>query len=301
MSPGPDGLLLLDKPPGPTSHDLVAGVRRVLDGARVGHTGTLDPPASGLLPLLVGASTRLARYLPDSPKRYAGRLQLGVASTTDDAAGEVVFRHDGPMPRPESVLAAAARLTGPIAQVPPAVSAKKVDGQRLYRLARKGVAVEVAPARVEIFRFDLVPEDPGSGLYRFEADVSPGTYIRALARDLGAALGCGGGLVLALRRTGIGPWTVEAATPWDPPAPPTAAALRGAIVPPEAIPLRPPPVRLPTADASARFCAGNPVRVDTPPEATVVRVIDADGRLLGIAAWEAPFLLPRVVLPRRPA
>lgn len=300
MSPGLDGLLLIDKPPGPTSHDVVARVRRVLGVARVGHAGTLDPPASGLLPLVLGSSTRLVRYLPDSPKGYVGRLQLGVVTSTDDAHGAVLSRHDRPLPPAAVVLEAAERLRGRSHQIPPAVSAKKIEGERMYRLARRGVAVDAPAVPVDVFRFELVAEDEAAGIYRFEADVSPGTYVRALARDLGAGLGCGGGLI-ELRRTRVGPWTVAEAFALPAHADPAPAALRAAIVPPEAIPLTPPAVRLEGLDAARRFRSGNPVRLPTGPAAGTVSVLSAEGALLGIGDWAPPVLLPRVVLPPREA
>jgi tRNA pseudouridine55 synthase len=139
MSEAWDGLLPIDKPAGPTSHDLVARVRWATGAARVGHTGTLDPGATGLLLLLLGHATRLARFVPDAPKTYRGVLALGVATTSDDLSGDVVRRHQGPLPSADVIRAVAASRLGRQMQVPPAFSARHVGGTRLYRLARRGV------------------------------------------------------------------------------------------------------------------------------------------------------------------
>ena len=291
-----DGLLLVDKPSGPTSHDIVARVRRASGVRRVGHAGTLDPMASGLLPLVIGRATRLVRFLPDAPKTYRGQLRLGRSTTTDDETGDLVAQHEGALPTPEQVLAAARGLEGRQAQVPPAFSARRVAGRRLYELARKGVAVEASPTEVEVHRFELTPTDRPD-VYAFTAEVSAGTYIRALARDLGRALGCGGTLT-ALVRTLIGPLRLVDARPW-PDEGPDRGWLLEALVPLERMPLTPPPVRLAGADEARRFKSGGPARLgggDTGP-ARVVRVLGPDGMLLGIGELRNDMLHPRVVLP----
>ncbi|GAG07552.1 unnamed protein product, partial [marine sediment metagenome] len=187
-----DGLLLIDKANGPTSHDVVQSVRRLTGQRRVGHAGTLDPLATGLLPVLLGRATRLARFLPHSPKHYDGLLRLGLTSVTDDITGEALTRHTGTLPDPATVIAAAERLEGSYPQIPPTVSARKVGGKRLYRLAREGIRAEVAPRQVDVSRFEVAPIEDDPAQYEFSAEVSGGTYVRALIRDLGAALGCGG-------------------------------------------------------------------------------------------------------------
>ena len=202
-----EGLLPIDKPLGPTSHDLVARVRAGTGVRRVGHTGTLDPPATGLLLLLLGQATRLARFVPSAPKTYRGVLELGVVTTSDDLAGDVVRRHEGALPSGSEILAAAALRVGRQLQVPPAFSARHVDGQRLYRSARRGVLVEAPPSEIVIDRFHLAPTE-AEHLWTYELVVSTGTYVRAAVRDLGAALGCGAA-VASLRRTAIGPFRVE--------------------------------------------------------------------------------------------
>ena len=191
----------------------MAIVRRAFQTRRVGHAGTLDPFATGLLLILVGQATRLARYLVGLPKAYRGVLRLGRTTTTDDATGDVTGASEDWRSLDDARLRAAmASLLGERDQVPPAYSAKRVGGERAHRLARRGAAVTLAPTRVDIQRFDLV-ERSGSDA-RFEATVGSGTYLRSLARELGEVLGCGAHLV-ELRRTAVGPFRVEAATPLD--------------------------------------------------------------------------------------
>jgi tRNA pseudouridine55 synthase len=285
----------LDKPEGPTSHDLVVQVRRLSGQRRVGHAGTLDPMASGLLPLVLGRATRLVRFLPHSPKIYEGVFRLGMTTTTDDVTGDLLSRHDGALPPADVVLEAAGRFLGRISQLPPAVSARKVAGERMYRLARRGEPVKGRPAEVEVHRFDLSPgEAPGE--WRFVAEVSAGTYIRALVRDLGLEVGTGGALA-ALRRTAIGRLDVargirlsmdETATD----------RLREAILPVDEIPLVPPPVVVADAEAARRFVSGTPVEAPAgAPEEGDCRVVGSDGTLLGIGTAGAGKIRPRVVLP----
>jgi len=284
-----DGLLLVDKPCGPTSHDVVARVRTTTGQRRLGHAGTLDPPASGLLPLVLGRATRLVRFLPHSPKTYTGALRLGLTTTTDDITGEPLGHHDGRLPEFERVLAAAAGFRGESLQRPPAISARKVGGQRLYRLARRGVHVEAEPRPIEVSRFDVQPTEAAED-WRFVTEVSAGTYVRALVRDLGESLGCGATL-LELRRTAIGPLRVELAV--DPEAP--AETLRRAVVPLERLPLWPPQLRLRTPEQARGFRSGVALSVAA-TDTGVVAVTDPDGRLLGIGESSGSRLRPRVVL-----
>ena len=276
-----DGLLLIDKADGPTSHDVVQRVRRALKTRRVGHSGTLDPFATGLLLVAVGRATRLLRFLPHSPKGYEGTIRLGETSDTDDGTGQRSVS-EAPLPAAEAVIAAASEFVGPQQQLPPRVSARKVDGQRLYKLARKGVEVEVEPRSVQIDRFELSPGDEPA----FHCDVSAGTYIRSLARDLGAKLGCGG-LVEELRRTAIGPISVESAVSIDDPA------LAERLIPLADMPLEPARLTL-AAAAAARFRQGNPV--EAPDGAGLRSVLAESGELLGVGELDGPRLQPRVVL-----
>jgi tRNA pseudouridine55 synthase len=188
----------VDKPAGPTSHDVVDAVRRALGVRRVGHTGTLDPFATGVLPVCVGKATRLARFLAEGDKEYDAVVRLGYATSTDDATGEPLSEPSTPVLAGDAVERACAGLRGPIRQVPPAFSAKRVAGRRLYELAREGVRTEPAAVPVEVHALEVTRVEPGRLGLRVRC--SPGTYVRALARDLGARLGCGGHLE-ALRRT----------------------------------------------------------------------------------------------------
>jgi tRNA pseudouridine55 synthase len=208
-----DGLVVVDKPPGWTSHDVVARVRRVFGQRRVGHAGTLDPDATGVLLVGLGRATRLLRFLTVLPKTYTGEIVLGWATTTLDASGEVVGEWDMAGVTAEQVRVAATGLTGPIEQVPPMVSAVKVDGVRLHTLARKGVAVERPPRPVTVYRFVVAPTGE-PGVFRAEVECSSGTYVRVLAADLGTALG-GGAHLRNLRRTRIGSFGLSDAQPLD--------------------------------------------------------------------------------------
>jgi tRNA pseudouridine55 synthase len=207
----PDGLVVVDKAAGWTSHDVVAKLRGVLGTKKVGHSGTLDPDATGVLLIGVGSVTRLLRFLTVLPKSYTGEVVLGVETSTLDAAGEVTATHDMAGITLDQVRAAAATLTGDIMQVPPMVSAVQVGGRRLHELARKGVDVEREPRPVTVHRFDVgATDDPL--VVRVEVTCSSGTYVRSLAADLGRALG-GGAHLRNLRRTEVGSFTVEDARP----------------------------------------------------------------------------------------
>ncbi len=289
----PEGLLLVDKPEGPTSHDVVARARRLTGQRRVGHAGTLDPMASGLLPLVLGRATRLVRFLPHEPKLYHGLLRLGLATTTDDVTGEVLSRHDGATPEPARVLEAAAALVGRVSQVTPRFSARKVDGRRLYHLARERRAVALPVQEVDVRRFELSPTERGDE-WGLVAEVSAGTYIRGLCRDLGAALGTGGVLV-ALRRIGIGPLLLERAIPLPERDAPAWPGLPTALIGLDEMPLTPPPLRLTRGEDERRFASGSAVAVAAETDG-YVRVLTDSGQLLGIGEGRNGVLKPRVVL-----
>jgi len=213
------GLVIVDKPPGMTSHDVVARIRRLAGTRRVGHAGTLDPMATGVLVVGVEKATRLLGHLALSEKEYSATIRLGQATDTDDAEGQVIAETPADGIGRDAIEAAAAALTGEIQQIPPGYSAVKVAGQRAYRLARRGAAPELAARAVTVREFTVhaVHAVRGSGgLLDVDASVtcSSGTYIRALARDLGAALGVGGHLT-ALRRTRVGPYRVADAHTLD--------------------------------------------------------------------------------------
>lgn len=213
----PLGLAVVDKPAGWTSHDVVARARRLLGTRKVGHAGTLDPDATGVLLLGVGRATRLLRYLTELPKTYETDILLGVETDTLDASGETTATHDMSAVTLDEVHRAAAALTGDLEQVPPMVSAVRVGGRRLHELAREGIEVERAARPVHVERFDVEAlSDPGEPPLRLRAVVtcSSGTYVRVLAADLGAALG-GGAHLDNLRRTAVGPFTLDEAVALD--------------------------------------------------------------------------------------
>ncbi|WP_334147344.1 tRNA pseudouridine(55) synthase TruB [Microbacterium sp.] len=213
------GILLVDKPAGLTSHDVVARTRRAFGTRKVGHAGTLDPMATGLLVIGIEGATRLLTYVVGADKTYEATIRLGQRTSTDDAEGEIVtaapsdaWEHVSP----ERIAAGIAALSGPISQVPSSVSAIKVDGRRAYDRVRAGEEVVLAARDVVVSRFDLLAERSGDGYLDLDVivDCSSGTYIRSLARDLGAGLGVGGHLT-ALRRTRVGPFEVADAVSID--------------------------------------------------------------------------------------
>lgn len=222
-----DGLLVVDKPAGWTSHDVVGRARRLCRTRRVGHAGTLDPMATGVLVLGVNKGTKLLTFLVGHDKGYAATVRLGQSTLTDDAEGEVTGGADAGRVTPQEVREAVAALTGAISQVPSAVSAIKIDGKRSYARVRSGEEVELAARPVTVSRFAVLatrrpgetgpdgrPVPDGVLDLDVEVEVSSGTYVRALARDLGAALGVGGHLT-ALRRTRVGGLTLEHAVPLE--------------------------------------------------------------------------------------
>jgi len=209
---GVDGLLNVDKPPDCTSYSLVAAIKRLTRVKRVGHGGTLDPKATGVLLLCLGQATRMAEYLADSTKSYRGDVELGVETDTYDSEGEIVARHDPSGVTRALFEATLAQFRGVLHQRPPAYSALKVQGRRMYDLARAGVAVAPEPRRTEVFRLELLRWDPP--VATLEVDCSRGTYVRSLAHDIGQALGCGAYLK-NLARLRVGPFALEDAVPWE--------------------------------------------------------------------------------------
>jgi tRNA pseudouridine55 synthase len=211
-----DGLVVVDKPAGLTSHDVVARVRRLAGTRRVGHAGTLDPMATGVLVLGINRATRLLGHLTLTEKGYDATIRLGAATVTDDAEGEVVATTDASGVMDEQVAAGVAALTGDLQQVPSAVSAVKIDGKRAYKRVREGEDVVLPPRPVTVRGFDVLAMRRDGPLVDIDVHVecSSGTYVRALARDLGSALGVGGHLT-ALRRTRVGPYGLDAARTLD--------------------------------------------------------------------------------------
>lgn len=284
-----EGLLLIDKPAGWTSHDVVAKVRRLAGTRRVGHAGTLDPMATGVLVLGLGRATKLLTFLVGCDKSYAATIRLGASTVTDDAEGEITALT--PLPPGsgaigEGALAAAVReLTGRIEQVPSAVSAIKVDGQRAYARVRGGENVELGARPVTVSRFAVLGERAAEldGVpvhdVDVEVDVSSGTYVRALARDLGAALGVGGHLT-ALRRTRVGGFGIGQCTPLDDLlAAPVDAPLPVLGLDAAAHALA---VREVSAAEARELSFGRRIPSAEPGRADPVAALDPDGRLIAV-------------------
>lgn len=289
---GKAGLLLVDKPPGPTSHDVVQVARRGLKEKRIGHTGTLDPAATGLLVLCVGKATRLQGYLLAWEKAYEGEIRLGFATTTYDAEGEP-SSEPKPVPEltPELLSQLAQRFSGEQAQLPPPFSAKKKDGKKFYELAREGQEVPREPKLVTIFALDLAKL--GDDRLGFSVVCSSGTYVRSLAHDIGEVLGCGGHLA-RLRRVRVGPWRVEQAVPAEELAKRPPEIPESAWIGLDAIALPFPTVTL-NPVAAQHFCRGQEVVVrDVVGEfvpGKMVAVRNRAGQLVGIG--QATVYLPR--------
>jgi tRNA pseudouridine55 synthase len=292
------GLLPVDKPAGPTSHDVVARARRVLGIRAIGHLGTLDPGASGLLVLAIGAATRCAHLWQRGTKTYEGTARFGVVTDTQDVHGRVLEQGDA-RPDEAAVRAASAALTGESMQVPPMVSALKVGGERLHAIARRGEVVERAPRKVVIAAWDWLAIERDEA--RFRIVCSGGTYVRTLVHDLGAALGCGAALA-GLRRLASEPFHVEGACGWDELEPGRGgAALARRGVPLDRALEAVPAVALDAAGADA-IGHGRAIALEAATEVAAVVLRDPSGRALALAepradaagAWHAH---PRVVFP----
>lgn len=196
------GVVAVDKPQGMTSHDVVSRLRRLYGTKQVGHTGTLDPLATGVLPVMVGRAVKASEYLTSDNKHYIAGMLLGITTDTEDIEGRVLTRSEA-LPTKEEVLAVLSRFRGQIEQIPPMYSALKVGGKKLCDLARRGVEVERSARQITVFRLELLECDPTAGRYLLDVECSKGTYIRTLVSDIGAALGCGGTME-SLRRAKAG-------------------------------------------------------------------------------------------------
>jgi len=275
-----DGIVLLDKPTGMTSNAALQKVRWMLNAAKAGHTGSLDPLATGLLPLCFGEATKVSGFLLDADKRYRVTVKLGERTTTADSEGEVIESRPVVVTR-EQVETALRRFIGEIQQVPPMYSAVRHQGERLYKLARKGVEVDRPARTVTIFALTLVEFRPPELV--LDVHCSKGTYVRSLAEDLGEALGCGGH-VTSLRRTGLGPFEaermltlehLERLAAEDP------AKLEAVLLPMDVALRDWPEVRL-HDDAAYYLCQGQPVFVPQAPLSGLVRLYGGARGFLGI-------------------
>ena len=284
----PCGFLVIDKPAGLTSHACVAHVRRAYGLRRVGHGGTLDPAVTGVLPIALGPATRLLPYLAGA-KAYRGIVQLGLRTDSDDLQGTVLAQQPVPPLDGSALEQALAPFRGAILQVPPQVSAVHVDGERAYARARRGEASVLEPRPVTIESLTLLGWDPGTGRLELEVRCSAGTYIRALARDLGESLGCGGTLA-ELRRTEALGFDLASAVPLESLAPP----------PPLLDPLQAlgnlPRQQLEPAQLTPWRCGQSLASVEPHPQGQPLAMLDPDGNLAGIALADgAGWLRPRLV------
>jgi len=306
-----DGVLVVDKPPGPTSHDVVALVRRAIGISRIGHTGTLDPLASGVLPLVVGRATRLAQFLSASDKEYIAEIALGATSETYDAEGPLTPAISGLREAPpdaEALERVLSQFRGTYLQMPPPYSAKKVGGTRAYKLARKNQPIELTPVPVTVHELETLAID--AHLLRIRVACSTGFYVRTLAHEIGARLGVGAYLV-GLRRTRVGAFTLGDAVPLVEVQRGGPEAAPGHIIAMDRLLPELPAVVLNQAGAgrvshgnvvTAEHLAegGEPFPNDAPNragEAARVRLLNASGTLLGIAEYRpAGVLHPTIVL-----
>ena len=299
-----DGILVANKPAGPTSHDVVALVRRLAATKRVGHGGTLDPFASGVLPLFLGRATKVVEYHLGDRKGYRATICFGASATTDDLEGELTPA-DGDAPSRDTLEAALPAFLGEISQRPPAYSAIKVAGRRAYAMARAGETVELAERRVTIDALEIESwdaTDPQRPIAIVDVRCSAGTYVRALARDLGAAVGSAAYLG-ALARTASGPFTIDQATPLDDIR--AAAAdgpdrLRDLLLPVDAGLEALPEVTVGPGEMTA-ILRGQFVRAPQPFGEEPIRVRDAGGTLIAIARYRDGRLAPDKVLVDAPA
>jgi tRNA pseudouridine55 synthase len=302
------GVLVVAKPAGPTSHDVVALVRRIAATHRIGHGGTLDPFASGVLPLFLGGATRLVEYHLADDKSYRATICFGSTSTTDDLDGELT-PVEGAATTCDAVTAALTRFVGPQLQQPPAYSAIQVGGRRAYAMARAGETPKLEPRLVEIKRLDLLEwdgRDPARPIAVVDVTCSAGTYVRALARDLGEALGSGAYLG-ALVRTASGPFTLENAVSLD--AIRDAAAASGpegvgALLLPSDTGLESLPAVALTPDEIADAGQGRYVRpaagLRDAPDGLPLRLVDAAGTIVGMGRREGARVAPTKILHRSP-
>jgi tRNA pseudouridine55 synthase len=286
------GVVNLDKPVGPTSHDMVGLLRRLTGSRRIGHAGTLDPLASGVLPILVGGATRFSEELTGGPKRYDAVIRLGATSASDDGEGPIV-PGEAPLPDDEAITAALATFVGTFDQLPPAFSARKLGGRTAHRVARSGETLVLPPRRVTVHAIDLrsITRDQATVDVEVDLRCGPGTYVRSIARDLGQALGCGGYL-FALRRTEAAGLRVADAL-----SPERLEALRALLPVVDLLPL--PRLHLTDADA-ARFRNGSRIALTGATDAggTDGRrvVLDSADQLLGVGSVMAGQLRPEKVL-----
>jgi tRNA pseudouridine55 synthase len=291
------GFINLYKPSGWTSHDCVARVRRILKTKRVGHGGTLDPMATGVLPIAIGSATRLLQFLPTA-KAYRATIRLGITTTTDDLEGDVLQVRSALSVTPEQLTQALKSFEGTLQQVPPIYSAIQVNGQRLYKLARKGVEVQPEPRTVEVHRIELLDwqtHDPAHPEVTLQIACGPGTYIRSIARDLGEVLQTGGTLAQLVRTQSCGfDWadSISLETLED-----QAAQGRVVLTEPATV-LKDMPHSVLNDLSAIHWCQGRSVEVDSSAVEAWVRVHDGSAQFLGMGLLSEGLLIPKIVLPQ---
>jgi len=278
-----NGIFIIDKPEGMTSHDVVQSIRRIFNIAKAGHLGTLDPLATGVLPVCVGKATRLAQFLPSSPKEYTGEIRFGFSTNTYDREGfpagpEVPF--DGAK---NDIRRMMQSLTGVLDQVPPPFSAKKIGGVRSYKLARANRTIEMAPVKVEIQQFELLSLDPPFA--KFIVVCSAGTYVRSLVHDLGRKAGCGAHLT-ALRRTRSGEFRIEDAIGLD-------RITEAKLISINRLLSSWPSIEVSESDES-RVAHGN--RIRSACAGDLARILNKKGQFIAVASVESGWARPRLVL-----
>ena len=284
-----DGILIIDKPGGITSHDVVQRVRKLLKTSKVGHLGTLDPMATGVLLLCIGKATRVGRFLPSSPKEYVGEIRFGFATTTYDREGERTGPEQVLTHGRAEIQTAMSRLTGAFDQKPPVISAKKMGGIPSYKLARRGMALEPIAVSVEVSTFEITSFS--APLVGFRVVCSSGTYVRSLAHDLGQQLGCGAHLD-SLRRVRSGDFSIERAVPLE-------QATAENIVPLEDLLPRLPRIEIENELSENRVRHGNSFQTELAPG--LACIFNKKGEFLAVAAIENGWAHPRVVLTSTPS
>jgi tRNA pseudouridine55 synthase len=278
-----NGIFLIDKPEGMTSHDVVQAIRKKFKVSKVGHFGTLDPMATGVLPIAAGQATRMAQFIPNLPKEYEGEIRLGFATNTYDREGVPAAEERPVEGNIGNIEAAMLALTGIFDQMPPPFSAKKIGGVPAYKFARKNRAIPLTASRVKVQEFQMLGLDLPR--MKFRVVCSPGTYIRSLAHDLGQRLGCGAHLT-ALRRTRSGGFQIEDATPLE-------KLTAGHMIPLNRLLESMPRIEISESDES-KVAHGNPIRGEA--ESETVRIFNKKGEFVAVASIEKGWVRPRLVL-----
>jgi tRNA pseudouridine55 synthase len=289
------GVLVIDKPGGMTSHDVVRRIRKLMNTRKVGHLGTLDPMATGVLPVCIGKATRLGRYFPTAPKEYVGQIRFGFATSTYDREGDACGQEQPLVSSRDEIETTMRALTGNLLQKPPLISAKKIGGEASHRLARRGQPIESPAVPVEVASFKLTEFQPP--LMGFKVVCSAGTYVRSLAHDLGQLLGCGAHLE-SLRRLRSGDFGIDEAVPLD-------SATPAHVLPMESLLLEFPSITVEGEEAEDRVRHGNPIPFGG--AGLFARIFNKKGEFLAIASVESGWARPQVVLmsvtsaePRKP-